>query len=56
MLGSGLFTAILALFYQPLINGGDLAVTWCFVFLFLAVAGGGPWSLDNALFRRRATV
>jgi putative oxidoreductase len=31
----------------PLTNGGELAVLYCFVFLYLTVAGGGLWSLDN---------
>jgi putative oxidoreductase len=35
----------------PLLNGGDAAILYCFVFLYLAFAGGGPWSLD-ALRRR----
>ena len=35
----------------PLLNGGDSAILYCFVFLYLAFAGGGPWSLD-ALRRR----
>ena len=35
----------------PLANGGDAAILFCFVFLYLAFAGGGPWSLD-ALQRR----
>ncbi len=35
----------------PLVNGGDAAILYCFVFLYLAFAGGGPWSLD-ALRRR----
>ena len=35
--------------FWPLLNGGDLAVTWCFVFLYLAAAGGGPISLDRLL-------
>ena len=35
----------------PLSNGGDAAILYCFVFLYLAFAGGGPWSLD-ALRRR----
>jgi putative oxidoreductase len=30
----------------PLLNGGELAVVYCFVFLYLAVAGGGEWSVD----------
>ena len=37
----------------PLLNNGDSAILYCFVFLYLAFAGGGPWSLD-ALWRRRA--
>ena len=32
----------------PMLNQGDAAVLFCFVFLFLAVAGGGAWSLDAA--------
>ena len=31
----------------PVSNGGELAVLYCFVFLFMAAAGGGPWSLDR---------
>lgn len=30
----------------PLLNGGESAVLYCFVFLYLAVAGAGPWSVD----------
>ena len=37
----------------PLLNRGDAAVLYCFVFLFLAAAGGGAWSLD-AMRRARA--
>ena len=29
------------------LNGGDAAVLYCFVFLYLALAGGGEWSLDR---------
>jgi putative oxidoreductase len=36
----------------PLQNKGELAVLYCFVFLFLCVAGGGEWSLDRLLRRR----
>ena len=35
----------------PVTNGGELAVLYCFVFLFLAAAGGGLWSVD-ACWRR----
>ena len=30
----------------PVLNGGDAAILYCFVFFYLAFAGGGPWSLD----------
>lgn len=30
----------------PLLNGGELAVVYCFLFLYLSVAGGGEWSVD----------
>ncbi|MBJ6127817.1 DoxX family protein [Microvirga splendida] len=33
----------------PVLNGGDAAILYCFVFLFLAAAGGGVWSLDRAM-------
>src|SRR5215204_3267738 len=32
-------------------NGGELAALYCFVYLFLSVAGGGEWSLDRLLRR-----
>ena len=41
--------------FFPLQNMGEVAVLYCFVFLFMAVAGGGVWSLDNLLWRRRGT-
>ena len=41
--------------FLPIVNKGELAVLYCFVFLFLAVAGGGEWSLDSLLRRGRAT-
>jgi len=30
----------------PVLNGGDAAILFCFVFLYLAAAGGGVWSID----------
>lgn len=35
--------------FLPLMNGGELAVLYCFVFLYFFFAGGGPWSLDSLL-------
>jgi putative oxidoreductase len=32
--------------FFPILNEGDLAVSLCFTFLYLAFAGGGSWSLD----------
>lgn len=32
----------------PLVNGGELAALYCFVFLFIAARGAGLWSLDAA--------
>jgi len=36
----------------PISNGGEPAVLYCFVFLYLVTAGAGPWSLDR-LTRRK---
>jgi putative oxidoreductase len=32
--------------FWPILNQGELAALYCFLFLYLAAAGGGPWSLD----------
>lgn len=37
--------------FFPILNGGNLAIEWCFLFLYFAVAGGGSLSLD-AIKRR----
>lgn len=33
--------------FWPILNQGELAALYCFAFLYLAAAGGGPWSLDH---------
>jgi len=33
---------------MPMLNQGELAVLFCFVFLFFAAAGAGAWSIDSA--------
>ena len=33
--------------FFPLLNKGELAALYCFVFLFIAAAGGGAWSADR---------
>jgi putative oxidoreductase len=37
--------------FYPLINGGTLAIMFCFTCLFLSTAGPGPWSVDAAMKR-----
>lgn len=32
--------------FYPLLNGGDPAILYCFIFLYLMVAGAGAWSVD----------
>lgn len=40
--------------FFPILNGGELAALYCFVFLYLAAAGGGAWSLDRMRSRAQA--
>jgi putative oxidoreductase len=42
--------------FFPILNAGELAALYCFVFLYLAAAGPGPWSLDRLLWERRDDV
>jgi putative oxidoreductase len=39
--------------FFPIVNRGDGAILYCFIFFYIAVAGPGPWSVD-ALIRRKA--
>ncbi len=36
----------------PIANGGELAVIYCFVFLYLVYAGAGPLSLDRTVRKK----
>jgi putative oxidoreductase len=38
--------------FYPLLNGGELAIVYCFVFLYIAAAGAGPLSIDYLLSGR----
>ena len=40
--------------WMPILNGGDLAVLFCFTFLYLYAAGPGPWSVDALLKRPKS--
>lgn len=39
--------------FLPIVNRGELAVLYCFIFLYLFFAGGGEWSLDNLLKKNK---
>jgi putative oxidoreductase len=39
--------------FFPVINGGDAAILYCFVFLYLMFSGAGPWSIDALIARGR---
>ncbi len=39
-------------YWAPIVNGGELAALYCFVFLYLAFAGAGAWSVDNAMEKK----
>ena len=47
------FTTHAAHGWHPLLNKGELAVVYCFVFLFIAAHGAGIWSVDNAMMKSR---
>ena len=38
--------------FWPLLNRGEVTVLYCFIFLYLAGAGGGPWSVDRLLSKK----
>lgn len=39
--------------FWPILNRGELAALYSFLYLYLAAVGGGPWSLDRWLFGSR---
>ena len=40
--------------FLPIVNHGELAVLYCFVFLYIASQGAGTWSLDAMIWGRKA--
>ncbi len=50
-MGVGYFIAHASKSFFPLVNGGSLAIMYCFTCLYLATAGAGPWSVDAAMKR-----
>jgi putative oxidoreductase len=39
--------------FLPIVNGGELAVIFCFCFLFISAKGSGLWSIDTLFFKRK---
>ena len=39
--------------FWPVVNGGERAVLYCFVFLYFASRGSGRWSLDHVVASRK---
>jgi putative oxidoreductase len=42
--------------FFPIANGGEMAVTYCFVFLFIVFYGAGRWSIDFVLKERASAA
>ena len=40
--------------FFPQVNGGMPAVLFCFIYLYMCVAGGGAWSIDALITKRRS--
>jgi putative oxidoreductase len=38
--------------FFPVVNAGDAAILYCFIFLYIAFAGGGAWSLDRLIWKK----
>ena len=38
--------------FFPAVNGGEAIMLYCFIFLYLAAAGGGTWSADAATAKK----
>jgi len=51
MMAVAYFMAHSVPFLSPMLNRGEAAYLFCFVFLYIAAAGPGPWSLDAARSR-----
>lgn len=38
--------------FFPIVNQGDAAILYCFIFLYIVFAGGGAWSLDRLIWKK----
>ena len=41
--------------FFPINNGGEGAILYCFIFLYFFFAGGGAWSLDTLMARKKTS-
>ncbi|MEN1785724.1 MAG: DoxX family protein [Bacteroidota bacterium] len=39
--------------FLPIVNGGELAALYCFVYFYIFFAGGGAWSIDNYIAAKK---
>ena len=39
--------------FWPVLNGGEAAILFCFIFLYIMIRGPGPWSVDCMIAQRR---
>jgi putative oxidoreductase len=46
------FIAHLPRSFFPAVNGGEVVLLFCFIFLYLACVGAGPWSVDETALKR----
>lgn len=42
--------------FWPVRNGGEPALLFCFIWLYLSAAGGGPWSLDQWIRNKKGNL
>ena len=42
--------------FWPTVNGGELAILYCWLFLYIAAAGPGAFAVDNLLRKRAVTT
>ena len=52
MMAAAYFMAHAPQSFYPVLNGGDAAILFCFVFLYLVFAGPGAWSVDGMRHER----
>ena len=51
LMAAAYFMAHASSSFYPLLNGGELAVLYCFIFLYFVFSGAGRWSLDAKMGR-----